>query len=171
MKRLALVALVIPAIACGSDPPTQPSQQPNTPTFVATLLPANETTPVAAAEQTGNGNVTITMNVVRDANQAITSATATFVVNLAGFPAGTGVTAAHIHPGAAGTAGGALISLGIASGEITLASGSGQFTKSNINVPATDATNILNNPAGFYFNVHSAASPQGFARGQLVRTQ
>jgi hypothetical protein len=170
MKRLAIVALAISAIACGSDPPTTPSQ-PGAPTFVATLLPANETTPVSQPEQAGNGNVTITMNVVRDANQAITSATANFVVNLAGFPAGQTVTAAHIHPGAAGVQGPAQISLALASGEVVFASGSGQFTKNNITVSATDATNILNNPAGWYFNVHSGASPGGFARGQLVRTQ
>jgi hypothetical protein len=171
MKRLALLALVIPAIACGSDPPTQPSPQPGSPTFVATLLPANETTAVSQPEQAGNGNVTITLNVTRDANQAITAATANFVVNLAGFPAGQAVTAAHIHPGAAGVAGPAQISLALASGEVVFASGSGQFTKNNINVTPADATNILNNPAGWYFNVHSAGSPGGFARGQLVRTQ
>jgi len=170
MKRLAIVALAVSAVACGSDPPTTPSQ-PGAPTFVATLLPANETTPVSQPEQAGNGNVTVTMNVTRDANQTITAATATFVVNLAGFPAGTTLTGAHIHPGAAGTAGGVLISLNLASGEVVLTSGSGQFTKNNINMTPTDATNILNNPAGYYFNVHSGASPQGFARGQLVRTQ
>jgi hypothetical protein len=30
---------------------------------------------------------------------------------------------------------------------------------------------ILNNPAGFYFNVHSTLNPGGVARGQLVRVQ
>lgn len=170
MKRLATVALAIAAVACGSNNPTTPSQ-PGAPTFVATLLPANETTPVSQPEQAGNGNVTVTFTVTRDANQAITDCKATFVVNLAGFPAGQAVTAAHIHPGAAGVPGPAQISLALASGEVVFASGSGQFTKNNINVPPADATNILNNPAGFYFNVHSGASPQGFARGQLVRTQ
>jgi hypothetical protein len=170
MKRLVLVALAVVAIACGEKSPAQPST-PGAPTFTATLLPANETTPVAAAEQSGSGTVTITFNLTRDANQAITAATATFVTNLTGFPAGTGVTAAHIHPGAAGVPGPAQISLGLASGEVVLANGSGTFTKSNINLTADQANNIMNNPAGFYFNVHSAASPGGFARGQLVRTQ
>ena len=153
---------------CGQ---TLQDPEPGAPTFVGTLLPANETTPVSQPEQAGTGNVTVTMNVTRDANNAITAATANFVVNLAGFPAGTTLTGAHIHPGAAGQAGGVLISLALASGEVTLTNGSGQFTKNNITVSATDATNILNNPAGYYFNVHSGASPQGFARGQLVRTQ
>ena len=30
---------------------------------------------------------------------------------------------------------------------------------------------IVNNPAGFYFNVHSPLNPAGFARGQLQRVQ
>ena len=32
-----------------------------------------------------------------------------------------------------------------------------------------DAQNIINNPGGFYYNVHSTLNPGGFARGQLVR--
>jgi hypothetical protein len=30
---------------------------------------------------------------------------------------------------------------------------------------------IINNPAGFYFSVHSPLHPGGFARGQLTRIQ
>ena len=33
------------------------------------------------------------------------------------------------------------------------------------------ANQILTNPAGYYFNVHSTLNPGGVARGQLVRTQ
>ena len=32
-----------------------------------------------------------------------------------------------------------------------------------------DATNIVANPAGFYFNVHTAINPGGAVRGQLVK--
>jgi len=53
-----------------------------------------------------------------------------------------------------------------------LANGSGSFIKTNI-TPASLAVfdSIINNPAGFYFNVHSTLNPAGFARGQLVRVQ
>ena len=59
----------------------------------------------------------------------------------------------------------------IAPGDVTLSNGQATFTKANINMTADTATAIMNNPAGFYFNVHTAQNPGGVARGQLVRTQ
>ena len=38
-------------------------------------------------------------------------------------------------------------------------------------VAGSDATNIMNNPAGFYYNAYAAANATGVMRGQLVRTQ
>jgi hypothetical protein len=35
--------------------------------------------------------------------------------------------------------------------------------------PATLAQQIIDNPAGYYFNVHTALNPGGAVRGQLVR--
>ena len=32
-------------------------------------------------------------------------------------------------------------------------------------------TQIFNNPAGYYFNVHSTLHPNGVARGQLAKVQ
>jgi len=52
---------------------------------------------------------------------------------------------------------------------VTLASGTGDFTFSNIPVDPALAQQILNNPAAFYFNVHSPTNPGGFSRGQLQR--
>jgi len=34
-------------------------------------------------------------------------------------------------------------------------------------VPADKAAAILNDPTGFYFNVHTALNPNGAIRGQL----
>jgi hypothetical protein len=36
-------------------------------------------------------------------------------------------------------------------------------------VDAALAQTIINNPAGYYFNIHTAANPGGVARGQLVK--
>ncbi len=122
------------------------------------------------ADATGSGTVTITMHNTKDAAGNITAATADFTVTLSGFPAGTTLTGAHIHPGAAGVAGGVIWNLRLAAGEIVLANGCGTFTKLAV-TPADIATAqaVLNNPAGFYFNVHTTVNTGGAARGQLVR--
>jgi len=49
-----------------------------------------------------------------------------------------------------------------------LTNGSGSVTKNGINVPADRATAILSNPAGHYFNVHTALNVNGAIRGQFV---
>jgi hypothetical protein len=92
-------------------------------------------------------------------------------ISVTGFPAGTALTASHIHPGATGANGGILVSLGLAAGEVTFATGGGSFTKRGITVTVDQANSILANPAGFYLNIHTAANPGGVARGQLTRMQ
>jgi hypothetical protein len=172
MKRLiTLGAVILLAVGCGSKTPTTPSTNPTQVKFTAALLPANETPPITNAEASGNGLATITFNLTRDAAGAITAATADFLVTMNGFPANTTVTAAHIHPGAAGVAGGAQVSLGLGSGEIVLANGNGNFTKTGITngLSPAQAQDIINNPANYYFNIHSTLNGSGFARGQLVK--
>jgi hypothetical protein len=156
--------------ACGDDDnPTNPSDQ-NTVRFTANLLPSNETTTVVGAEANATGTTTITFHLTRDSAQQITGATADFSVTLNNLPSGTSVSAAHIHPGAAGVAGSPLVNLALSSGEVVApASGTVTFTKTVSNITGADATNIVNNPSQFYFNVHSPTNGGGFARGQLVK--
>jgi hypothetical protein len=169
MKRLSLalvVSLSSLAVACGGST-TAPSGQPG-PTFTAQMLPANETTAVVGDETASSGNVTITFVTTQDASGNVTSATATAVVNVQGLPAGSAITLAHIHTGGPGVAGAVLVPF--PPGAVTLTGGAGSFTTTTA-VAGSDATNIMNNPAGFYFNVHTAANAGGVMRGQLVRTQ
>jgi len=170
MKRMFVLAIAASffAAACGSSSPSSPS--PTQPTFTAALSPANENPPITGAEASGSGNATITFNTTKDAAGNITAASVTFVVNMQGFPAGTPINIAHIHTGAAGQNGNVLVSTSLAAGEVVLANGSGSFTKT-VSVDPAVAQNIINNPAGFYFNIHSAANPGGVARGQLVKVQ
>lgn len=174
MRRLPAVAITILLAsfvsACGdNETPTAPSAS-TAPIFTAQLLPSNEVPPVPNAEASGSGTVTITLNVTRDASQTITAATADFQVTLTGFPANTTLTAAHIHNARAGSNGGTINNLGIAANEFVLTNGSVSFTKNGINfTQINQVQNILNDPAGFYFNVHSTLNPGGVARGQLVR--
>ena len=109
MKRVSIlaVALSVLAIGCGSSSPSSPS--PTNPTFTADLRPANENPPITGAEASGSGTVTVTIVTTKDSAGNVTAATATFVVNLSGFPAGTPINAAHIHPGAAGVNGGVVV--------------------------------------------------------------
>jgi hypothetical protein len=166
MKRLTVLvaAIAIGTAACSSS--NSPSNNPPTkPTFTATLSPANEVPPVGNAESTGSGTATITFDVTKDSAGNITSGTATFVVTLTGFPAGTPINISHIHQAAAGSNGSIVFST-------SLANGSGSFTKSGIAPPDVAVLQqIINNPAGFYFNVHSTLNPGGVARGQLVKVQ
>ena len=82
---------------------------------------------------------------------------------------GTIVTLSHIHIGDANTAGNVVINTAIGSGEVTFPNGSGSLVKNGVTVTPVDLANqIINNPAGFYFNSHTALNPGGVVRGQLV---
>jgi hypothetical protein len=169
---LALLAIAATLVACNDDKtPTTPSPDP-APKFTATLLPINEVPPVTNAEASGSGTMTITFNLVKDSAGAITSgSTVDFAGTFSGFPNGTALTAAHIHPGAAGTNGSVLVSTAITAGEVTFPTGTGALNKTGLPLTADIANQILANPGNFYFNIHTAMNPGGVARGQLVRTQ
>ena len=169
MTRLSAwaVAAALFAVGCSSSS-TSPST-PTNPTFTAQISPANENPPITNAESVVTGNASITMVTTKDAGGNITSASATFVVNITNLPTGSSVTIAHIHEAPAGVNGSIVVSTGLAAGEVTVTNGVASFTKANVPVTAEVAQRILNNPAGFYFNVHSTLNPGGFARGQLQR--
>jgi len=175
MKSLALfglLALSVVAAACGSDSntPTTPSLAASA-TFTSALRASSEVPPITGDEANGAGTATLTFNLTRDAAGTITAATMDATVSVQGFPAGTALTASHIHPGVIGASGGVFVSLGLAAGEVTFATGSGSFTKRGVPLTAEEANSILANPAGFYLNIHTAANPGGAARGQLTRMQ
>ena len=167
---VSILALALFAAGCGSDSPSSPSQ-PNRLTFTADLRSSNEVPPIQGAESTGQGNATVTLDVTRDGSGNITAATATFIVNISGLPPNTPIILSHIHQAVAGVNGGVVVNSGLsAASPVALANGSGSFERSGIAVTPVDiATQIIANPAGFYFNSHSALNPGGVVRGQLVR--
>jgi hypothetical protein len=167
-----LVALILGfgLAACGSESPTSPSPS-STERFTATLLPANEVPPIANSEAGGSATATITFNVTKDSAGQATAASMDVSVTAVGFPNGTTLTSAHIHPGAAGSNGGVFVSLGLTAGEVTFPSGGGSFTKTGIALTVDQTNAILANPSGFYLNIHTALNPNGVARGQLTRAQ
>jgi hypothetical protein len=169
MKRIALLAVLTAVAACGSDSPTNPSTGPIV--FTAALSAANEVPAITNADANARGTATITLTAPRDSSGAITGAgTMNFVVPLTGFPAGTAVILAHIHPGATGANGPALVSTGLSpASPVVLADGTGTLTFSDIPVTQVNAQAIATNPAGYYFNAHTALNTGGAVRGQLVK--
>jgi hypothetical protein len=174
MKRLSFLVVTLGVLVsgCGSSSPASPTT-PTNPTFTATLLPANENPAIVGAEASGRGDATVTLVVTRDSANNITAASGTFVVNLSGFPAGTPINIAHIHIGGPTTNGTIVMNSGLTAGTVVMNSaGAGTFTAANLSFTSVDIANqVLANPAGFYFNVHSTLNPGGVARGQLVKVQ
>jgi hypothetical protein len=181
MKQFAFPMVLACALgsACGgsssASAPATPAPAPSpvssstttTATFSPQLTANGEVPSINNSESSVTGSTTITFHVTKDASGNITSATVDFQVNAAGFPAGSQLTMAHIHSGNSGQSGGILVDTGLASGTVTLANGSGSFTKTSVNVPGNVAQSILANPGAYYFNIHSAMNPNGVARGQL----
>jgi len=156
--------------ACDDNGTTAPSAAP--PVFSALLNPANEVPATGGSEATGHGAVQIQFDLNRDTSGAITSATGTFYFQLSGYPPGTTIVGAHIHPGVSGVNGPVIISTGLATANtVTLTNGSGEFTFRGVFADPALVQQIINNPSAFYFNVHSPNNPGGFSRGQLVRVQ
>ena len=177
MRKLYFVPLLAAfvAVGCGDDNnPNQPSEI--TPTFQMNLLASNEVPSIVApdAEATCAGSVAIRMNLTRDASNAITAATYDFTANITGCPTSTQINIAHIHKQVAGQNGSIVVNTGLAAGQVSLVNGAGSFTRNGVQANNNDlsiAQEILDNPSGFYFNIHSTLHGGGVIRAQLVRTQ
>jgi hypothetical protein len=179
MKRFAMMtAVALLAAGCGSSP-SSPSTPPNSITFTAALNAANEVPPITNADANAKGTGTFTLNLTRDSSGAITDATGTFVYSVSGFPAGTTLRGTHIHEAGPGVAGNVVIDTGLnAATAITLPDGtltnqtfSNRPVGSSPSAAAALAQKIIDNPNGYYFNVHSGLNPGGAVRAQLVRQQ
>jgi hypothetical protein len=75
------------------------------------------------------------------------------------------VAAAHIHTGAAGTAGPVLITLVAPTQNGTSNTGD---AKGCVSADPSVIRTIMANPAGYYVNAHNKQFPAGILRGQLV---
>jgi hypothetical protein len=75
---------------------------------------------------------------------------------------GREITGAHIHVGAAGTAGGVVVDLDPFGADIT-----GNKATHCVTTTPELAAAIIANPSGYYVNVHTTDYPGGAIRGQL----
>ena len=141
---LALLALPLPASA--ADPAVT--------AFGGPLTGAQEVPPVATAA-TGEGTAVISPD----------GSTITYIVMYSGLSGP--VTAAHIHTGAAGVAGGVILPLVAGPSPMVGTLTAANFTASGAITTFAQAVAALQ--AGTtYFNVHTAANPAGEIRGQIV---
>jgi len=168
MKRAAALALTLGLISvgCGSDNPNGPSNQPTV--FTVALKASNEAPPVTNSETNATGTAIITINTVKDSGGNVTSGTIDFNVSMSGFPNNSTAIMAHIHNAVVGVSGPVFVGVTSVSpgSPIQMPNGSGSFSFSVD--PGVDKINqILANPAGFYFNVHTTVNPSGAIRGQL----
>src|SRR5262245_42736823 len=173
MKRLTIAVFgLLLAAGCSSSSSTPSSSTTagtTTTRFTAALSPAQENPPIVGAEAAGRGTSTMDFNITRDATGTITAANVNFTVSVQNMPATAVVNIAHIHTGATGVNGPILINTTVVPGEVTLSGGAGSFTRVNQPLTAAQMQSILDTPAGFYFNIHTAANPGGVMRGQLVK--
>jgi CHRD domain len=152
LSTIAPVALLALALSgCGDDP-----LSPDVETFIAALSGANE---VPAINTAATGTATI----VRNGGTLEYTILVTNVV---------GVTAAHIHMGAAGANGAVVVPLFSDATGVDVPNGilvTGTFGESDL-VPGTGATIeslvAMMTSGGAYVNVHTMANPAGEIRGQ-----
>lgn len=133
------------------------------------MTPAKEVPPIPNLTASGVG--TITASPTRDDKGVVTGGTVTFTITY-DFPAGTTLVGLHIHEGAADANGPVVINTGISgANSIALPTGKGSLS---INVPLTTAgaigamTRMLDNPTGFYVNLHTSVNTGGAIRSQLA---
>ena len=152
-------AIAVPTIALGNARTNNTDQTSSTP-LVARLLGSNEVPP---ADPDGFGSASFTFNITNNLDPVAGADVCWDITysNLTGVPA-----AAHIHQGAAGVNGGVVIPApGVSFPDLT-ATG----TTGCVDVAGTTAQAIVDNPAGFYANVHTTDFPGGAIRGQLSRS-
>ena len=174
MRRYSVLLIGIMAFTAGCDEDPAPAPSGSLPpVFTATLTTAAEVPAPSAAEQSCSGTVRIQLNVTRaNATSPITAATADFNATIAACPTTTVIRISHIHEAPVGVSGGIVVDPGIAQGDVVLTNGAGGFTKNGINVTDVNvAQRMIDNPAGFYFNIHSVANGPGVIRGQLTKIQ
>jgi hypothetical protein len=171
MRRFAILALglaIFGASGCDDDNDNGPSQQPIV--FTSQLRASNEVPAISNAEANAQGTVTVTFTVPRDSSGNPTGdGTWTIQAVLSSFPDGSVIRAAHIHNAPAGSNAGIFVDTGLTPATaITLSGGSGTI---NLTAPITQAqaTAVMANPAGHYFNMHSNLNTGGAVRGQLAR--
>ena len=174
MRRFAIfaLALTLGAPACDDDSPTGPSNSGPI-VFTAELRASNEVPAISNAESNGQGTATITFSVPRDGSGNVTEGgTWNVQAAISGLTNDSFIRLAHIHIGAAGVGGGIFVDTKLTpANQIPTPGGAATINFEGVDITQSQAQAVLNNPAGYYFNMHSPLNPGGVVRGQLVRVR
>lgn len=174
MRRFAIfaLALTLGAPACDDDSPTGPSNSGPI-VFTAELRASNEVPAISNAESNGQGTATITFSVPRDGSGNVTDGgTWNVQAVISGLTNDSFIRLAHIHTGAAGVGGGIFVDTKLTpANQIPTPGGAATINFEGVDITQSQAQAVLNNPAGYYFNMHSPLNPGGVVRGQLVRVR
>ena len=181
MKRLLVASLTLVAAlavlgAAAGQPPDHAKGPPDhakgkakgkpsrsaTPVFKVHMKPSQEVPRIQGLRADAVGHVTF--DLTRDSTGAITAGEVVFYVNYS-FPGSVTITGLHVHVGAKGTNGDVVINSGVAS--IPDADGVGNVTTVVPSVAPETLQAILDNPRGYYVNLHTSVHDDGAVRAQL----
>jgi uncharacterized protein (TIGR03437 family) len=135
--------------------------------FRATLSTENEVPPV---ETEASATSTITFHIRRSDAGDIVSAIANFDVDYT-LPEADMATGLHIHEGAAGINGPVKIDTGLSATNVADLDESGTVSRQAEVTDLETLENLLEDPSGFYVNLHTPDHPGGLFRGQLSRAE
>jgi uncharacterized protein (TIGR03437 family) len=135
--------------------------------FQVTMTPANEVPAIIGNTAVGAGNMQVFT--IRNPDATVAGGVVIFDANMT-MPAGTSMSATHIHDGAAGANGPVTIDSALKSQPILLSDGTGNVYRM-VTVasgqPLASLNDILINPELHYWNIHTVDAPGGLVRAQL----
>jgi hypothetical protein len=135
--------------------------------FFAELKSSNQVPPIKDAEAACTGQGRFVLLARLDPAGKVTAAGAEFSFFVNSCPTSTRITLTHIHQAPAGENGAIKIDSGL-KGPVELRNGELGFHVADIGVADFALlAEIIANPAGYYFDVHSVLHPAGLLRGQL----
>ncbi len=165
MKRIplavsAVLVGVLALVVIGGATAKKPALSA-TPVFKLLLKPSQEVPAIKGLRADAVGSVTF--DLTRNASGTITAGEVIFYFNYA-FPGSVTITGLHVHQGAKGVNGGIVVDSGV--GAFTDSDGEGNVTTVVAGTPATLQA-ILDNPRGYYVNLHTSTNPGGALREQM----
>lgn len=159
----ALLVGVLALVAIGGASAKKPALSA-TPVFKLNLKPSQEVPP--NKEQKGSAVGSVTFDLTRNPAGTITSGDVIFSFNYSFKDAAT-VTGLHVHQGAKGANGGIVVGAVLSANDTADTDGVGNLTSVVTGTSPATLQAILDNPRGYYVNLHTSVKTDGALRAQL----